>query len=368
MIKKGHIKNKMLVAIMALYMLIMFSACIFKPSDEYSDSERRKLQQFPEISSETLLSGEFMVDFENYTLDQFPLRETFRRIKSFTALYGFMHRDNNGIYISDGYASAMEYPLNEESLEHAVSRFRKVYDMYISGNDISAYYTVIPDKNYFMAEQSGHLSIDYDKFYNKINDDIDFMEYIDIRPLLDLEDYYRTDTHWRQEKIVDVAEFIGQKMGISLKGEYQKYALNKPFYGVYYGQAALPMNPETVYYLVSDDMEACRVFDFQNNKEIKVYDMEKAYGKDPYEIFLSGSLSLITIENPNADNDKELIIFRDSFGSSLAPLLIDGYSKITLVDIRYISSELLGRFIEFKNQDVLFIYSTLVLNNSETIK
>lgn len=368
MIKKGHFKNKMLVGVMSVYMLIMFSACILKPSDEYSDSERRKLQQFPEVSSESLLNGEFMTDFESYTLDQFPLREMFRRIKSYTALYGFMHQDNNGIYISDGYASAMEYPLNEKSLEHAVRRFRKVYDMYISGKDISAYYAVIPDKNYFMAEQSGHLSFDYEEFYNKINDDIDFMEYIDIRPLLDLEDYYRTDTHWRQEKIVDVAEFIGQKMGVSLNGTYQKYELDNPFYGVYYGQAALPMNPETIYYLMSDDMESCNVFDFQNNREIEVYDLEKAYGKDSYEIYLSGPLSLITIENPNADNDKELIMFRDSFGSSLAPLLIDGYSKITLVDIRYISSEMLGRFIEFDNQDVLFVYSTLVLNNSETIK
>ena len=219
-----------------------------------------------------------------------------------------------------------------------------------------------------MAEQSGHLSFDYEEFYNKINDDIEFMQYIDIRPLLDLEDYYRTDTHWRQEKIVDVAEFIGQKMGVSLNGTYQKYELDNPFYGVYYGQAALPMNPETIYYLMSDDMESCNVFDFQNNREIEVYDLEKAYGKDSYEIYLSGPLSLITIENPNADNDKELIMFRDSFGSSLAPLLIDGYSKITLVDIRYISSEMLGRFIEFDNQDVLFVYSTLVLNNSETIK
>ena len=38
---------------------------------------------------------------------------------------------------------------------------------------------------------------------------------------------------------------------------------------------------------------------------MSVYDMQKAYGKDPYEMFLSGSLSLITIENPHAQTDKE---------------------------------------------------------------
>ena len=96
--------------------------------------------------------------------------------------------------------------------------------------------------------------------------------------------------------------------------------------------------------------------------------MDKAYGKDPYEMFLSGSLSLITIENPNATTDKELVIFRDSFGSSIAPLLVEGYAKVTLVDIRYVASDLVGRFVDFENQDVLFLYSTLVLNNSVTLK
>ena len=96
--------------------------------------------------------------------------------------------------------------------------------------------------------------------------------------------------------------------------------------------------------------------------------MEKAAGKDPYEMFLSGSVSLLTIENQSAKTDKELVIFRDSFASSLAPLLIDGYAKITLVDIRYLPPERLGNWLSFEDQDVLFLYSASVLNNSETIK
>ena len=62
--------------------------------------------------------------------------------------------------------------------------------------------------------------------------------------------------------------------------------------------------------------------------------------------------------------DKELLLFRDSFGSSLAPLLVENYKKITLIDIRYMSSKLLGEFIEFGDQDVLFLYSTVVLNQN----
>ena len=83
--------------------------------------------------------------------------------------------------------------------------------------------------------------------------------------------------------------------------------------------------------------------------------------------FFPVPVPLITIENPNYKSDRELIIFRDSFGSSIAPLLAGGYAKITLVDIRYLRADLLDRFIEFKNQDVLFLYSTSVLNHSETL-
>ena len=85
-------------------------------------------------------------------------------------------------------------------------------------------------------------------------------------------------------------------------------------------------------------------------------------------MFLSGPISLVTIENPGARTDKKLVIFRDSFGSSIAPLLTGGYAEITLADIRYIHPDLLEQFVDFEGCDVLFLYSTLVLNHSETIK
>ena len=96
--------------------------------------------------------------------------------------------------------------------------------------------------------------------------------------------------------------------------------------------------------------------------------MDKLTSRDLYDVFLSGSRSLLTIENPHAATDRELILFRDSFGSALAPLLVQGYAKVTLVDIRYIQIDVLDRFLEFGGQDVLLLYSTSVLNNSQTIK
>lgn len=62
------------------------------------------------------------------------------------------------------------------------------------------------------------------------------------------------------------------------------------------------------------------------------------------------------------------MVFRDSFGSSLVPLLVQDYAKVTLVDIRYVASDFVGQFVDFHGQDVLFLYSTLVLNSSSTLK
>ena len=110
------------------------------------------------------------------------------------------------------------------------------------------------------------------------------------------------------------------------------------------------------------------MYHFESDSYKSVYDLSKGEGKDLYEVFLSGSVSLLTIEDPHAQTDRELIVFRDSFGSSLAPLLVQGYKSVTLVDIRYISSAMLDRFLDFHGQDVLFLYSTLVLNNSQQLR
>jgi hypothetical protein len=100
-----------------------------------------------------------------------------------------------------------------------------------------------------------------------------------------------------------------------------------------------------------------------------VYVPEKLEGIDPYDVFLSGAKSLLKITNEHADNDRELILFRDSFGSSLAPLLLSEYSSIILVDLRYMATSILGDYIDFsKEQDVLFLYNTQLLNSGYLLK
>lgn len=334
-----------------------------KPADDFSATERRELNQFPELSFETLLNGKFMSEFEKYTLDQFPLRDTFRSIKAFTHFYVFGQSDNNDVYTVDGYVSKLDYPLSENAMDKAVRKFTSIYNTYIKGTDAKVYTAWIPDKNYFLAEENGYLAYDYNEQSSYLNKALPFAKNIEIESLLSLEDYYYTDTHWRQDKIQSVAQHLAGSMGVNLEAEYESVTLDTPFYGVYYGQLALPVEPDHITYMNHPSFEDCVIINHETGKEIPMYNMELVVGRDSYEMYLSGSISVITIENPNATTDKELVIFRDSFGSSITPYFVEGYSKITMVDARYINEMMIGKFVEFKNQDVLFLYSTGVLNN-----
>lgn len=340
----------------------------FSPAKVTSDAERRPLAQMPELYSDAILNGSFMTDFEDYTLDQFPLRDRFRTIKSLFHYYVLGQKDNNGIYIAEGYAAQQEYPLNEASVAHALERFQYLSEKYLTDSDV--YMAVVPDKGYYLAEDSGHLAMDYEKMLALFREGMPWAAHIDLTGSLTIEDYYRTDTHWRQEKLIPAAGKICQSLGVTAPAvsDYVVTALERPFYGVYYGQAALPMEPETMYLMESPLLKNCSVYDYETGKTLSIYDETKLESKDLYDVYLSGSKSLLTIENPGAATEKELIVFRDSFGSSMIPLLIQDYAKVTVVDIRYIQIDILERFIEFDGQDVLFLYSTLVLNNSTTIK
>ena len=360
-----NIKNKITVFSMAALLLILSLFCFFGKKDDYSESERRVLAKFPEVSFESVTTGEFAGDFEKYATDAFPMRDTFRSLKAYTRLYVFLQSDNNGVYVKDGYLSKLEYPQNEEMQTYAADLFQKIYNSYLSENDV--YFSMIPDKNMFLTE----LSMDYEKLEGDMAEKIPYAKNIEIKDILTEENYYFTDTHWKQESIVDVANRISTEMGAEISGEYKKIKLDEPFFGVYSGQSALKVKPDSLTYLTNETIDGYKVKIFDGTKETvldSAYDMSKITSKDPYEMFLSGNQPLVTIENPNAENEKRLVIFRDSFGSSIAPILAEGYSETVLVDLRYLNSDFLPMLVDFEGADVLFLYSSLILNSSMSMK
>lgn len=365
-------KNKIisLAAAAACGIFISFFSVLglVTPDGGISRTERRKLADPPDLSVKNIVSGKFMSDFETYALDNFPFREQFRKLKAVTSYFVMMKKDNNGICLTDGYASKLDCTLNEKSVRHACDRFSYINSRYLSGNAGKVWFSVIPDKNYYLSRTHDIPVPDYGRMISMMKDDLDFAEYIDITGTLDTDCFYKTDTHWKQEKITGTAKVIAERTGVTLAGEYTPRDTGIDFYGVYYGQAALPMSPDRIVLLENDAQNEYIVYDYEKNRDISIYNTEALSGMDPYEVYLYGPRSLITIENPKSESDRELVIFRDSFAGSLVPLLAEGYRKITLADIRYMHPDVVGRFVDFKDKDVVFLYSTLVLNNSETIK
>lgn len=362
--KLKTIKYILTVAVFAVIIFGLAVAQVLLPDTQTSASERRKLAQAPEITAGAVFDREFSDDLETYLLDQFPLRETFRQVNALFRFYGLWQSDSNGLWIRDGMVFKTETRTDETQIKYGASLYNSVIEMYLQ--DLNVYYTVIPDKSFF-AQDSGRPHLDYDRLMALMRENVRGAEYIDILDTLSVDQYYRTDTHWLQQDLFDTVQVLGDAMGV---GEYltpeTAYTAHElyPFYGVYLGQAALPIKPDTLTYMTSPDTDSAVVSGPEYPGDA-VYTLDKFEGMDGYDVFLGGSQAIIEIECPEARTDRELYIFRDSFGSSLAPLFTGAYAKITVIDLRYVTSQFLANYVEFvPGSDVLFANSTLVLNTA----
>lgn len=354
---------------MKKYISLMLTGAIFllggvamlTGQTETSESERRKLAQWSSVNLDNYEDAA-----EDAAMDQFPFRDAFRQAKAIAEFALFQKGDNNDFYYTQGSIGKIEYPLNETSITNAANKFNQIVDTYLSGTNCKIYFGIVPDKSYYLAESNGYLSMDYDRLYTMLEEKLD-MTHIDLQPLLSADSYYRTDPHWKQETLLPVAQEILSTMGAQGNSVYTEHTV-EDFKGVYYSQLGLPLSAEPLTYLTSDVLDACTVYNAETGETLGIYDLEALDSRDPYELYLHGSAAFLTITNPNAATDRELVIFRDSFGSSLAPLLVDSYATITLIDTRYVMPQILKQFITFQDQDVLFLYSTLVLNSSSSLK
>lgn len=364
-----NLKNIAVIICFVSVLAGMTAANIIKADADLSYSERRKLAVLPQYSFQKLISGDLFEEFEKYSLDQFVLRDGFRSLKAVGTYYLFRKADNNDIYVVDGHISKILYPMNEKSVANMAKKLNDIYERYLKGMNV--YYSVIPDKNYFLAAEYGYPQIDYGRMIGILGRQITDMDYIDLFDSLSIDDYYKTDIHWSQDRIIDAANKLLDRMGTGVRISKSQFSEKEiyPFYGSYAGQYALGAAPDKLVYLTNEMLEKAVVYDHEKRTQTSVYVPDRFTGMDPYDVFLSGAKALLEITNPENPDGRELILFRDSFGSSIAPLLLAGYSKITLVDLRYISSEILGKYIDFsENQDVLFLYNTMIINNSYMLK
>jgi len=395
-------RNYIVSGVFLLFIFTFGILFILTPSQEFSYSERRRFSQFPEFTTQRLFDGRFFRDFEAYATDQFPMRETFRGIKVNYAIHVSRISDYNGFFAVGDHIFRMNYPTDIPSVERTVVNLNRMYADYFSG--MNTFFAMVPDRNFFIQENR-HLTIDYALIEQMMHDGLhENINRISIKQDLSLDDFYRTDTHWSQDRIVHIASGLVIEMTTPpvLRGsisaglprilpadenilEHFGFTKNifNPFYGVFFGQSAMGITipPDDLIYLTSEITENAvvsginistgeiirgMVFDQTRNEFVpgEVYPLDRLGSMDSYDVFIYGAFPLIILENPEPVTGRELILVRDSFGSAIAPLFLYAYDKIYVVDTRYLGSRGLERYIDFNTQDVLFLLSTMSINNS----
>lgn len=359
---KSNLKEKMIVIAFLFIMSSVFVINVVVKDTEMLVEERRKLTKFSDIKFQDALNSNLSDKFEKYATDQFVGRNFFRKLKYVFSDNIYMQKDNDGIFVVNHSIYKMDYKLNENNVRRSAEKIKNICSEYLNDTN-QIYYSIIPEKNYYLCDE--HLRLDYSKLRNIMQEELRELKYIEISDYLELESYYRTDLHWRQEEIGAVVRELINKMNGEYKIVNYDFVRIGDLYGAYYGQALNKVNPDELVYLTNDTIGNSEVYNYENNKITPVYDVEK-YSKsiDKYDLFLSGATPLLKVTNHSSMSDKELIIFRDSFGSSIAPLMLDYYKSIILVDLRYVSSKILTKYIDFENKDVLFLYNSTILNSN----
>ncbi len=400
---KNKVRNIVTTVVFVSFIAVFVVMCAIHAANPttYSPLEKRPMAQFPSDATwEELMdfdriytdyvpenpNGTPINRFEAFTKDQFPLREFFRYIKAHFAMDILGVKENNGYVVENGSIGQLVTDFNEDNLNHSIGRLEQLYNSFLKNSTGNKYVCIVPDKSYYFGTEYGYPTADYEALFDRIEAALPGMEYIDITGTLTLDDYYKTDWHWDQKNLEEVLKQIGDKMGFSgdLSFEYTENAYDN-YHGGYWDMSGLyPNSNEKLTYLTNPVLDGCTVLDVAESAmpgkgEVITGLYNHELYKDPshatkYDLFLSagngGWRGVQIIENPNATNDKQLIVFRDSFGSSLIPLMAEGYARIAVVDIRSMHySQSIGPLMmygfDFNNSDTLFLYSTTTLNANE---
>lgn len=364
-------KLKYLPTFLFLAFIFVLSALfIVLPKSEYSSSEKRYLEKFPETNFETIVNGKFESGFESYLADHFPFRNAWVGINAYYN-YSIGNNGNDGVYIcKDNYL--INEPVSEdnriENNAQAIADFSKNVDVPVT-------VTIAPSTGYVMDDvlPAVHDSYNDDKMFETIMSQLNkensgAISFVDLRDTFKKETekgtqlYYRTDHHWTTEGAYTAYKELCKSLNIKAtpknKFDIENY---KGFYGTTYSTSGFWLTP-------ADDIQ---VWKNKNNSEKNITvtitegDESKTYHNlyflnhlkedDKYPVFLDGNHAVVNIENKNVKEGKVLIV-KDSFCHSMAPFLADNFNTVTMVDMRYYKNSISDMVKEGNYDQVLFVY------------
>ncbi len=352
--------------------LLLVAASIIQPDRKISDEENRVLTTFPKPSIENIKNKEYMTALEDYSSDQFILRDLWIRLKvRCDLLVG--KREFNGVYLGKKkYLMQIPVGMDEkntkENLE-AMNQFRQ------KNSNLRMNALIVPNAAYIMK--------DYLPLGAPVRDQGEDMNYIKkqlsggigliditetLRKHVDEGIYYKTDHHWTSRGAAYGFNAAAKQLEIEgLVSDYKIHTVATDFSGTLASRSGYHKVKDTVEVYQPENVEYQYLVSDSDNEEKRptIYDRKALEGKDKYQVFFGGNHAMVDIVTTN-DNQRRLLVFKDSYANSFVPFLIPYYNEIIMIDARYYY-ENVNMLIENKGiTDVLFLYNmdTFLNDNS----
>lgn len=366
--KKRSIYNNIMAIIFSIAIFGITIINIVSKDRTFSDMENRSLAQRPRFDIDNLVEGRYTKKYEKYVNDQFIDRTRFINIKaSIDNLLG--RSDNNGVYRGkDNYlfeSFDIPYKEAEEKNVDAINKFADKYE------DVNFSFLLAPISTTVLKDKLPDDApiIDEKKyvkeFSDKLNDRVNFLYLYDtMKAHKDEYIYYRTDHHWTTLGAYYGYEAYMKSVDVEPKtlDNYNKELVTNEFYGTLFSKGLFKVKkPDyiNIYTPKDNNDEVIITYVEEQQKTASFYSSDYLKKRDKYGMFLSGNHPLVEIET-SSEEDKTLLIIKDSYANCLVPFLTSHYKKIILVDPRYYYEDIDELMKNDGVTDVLYLY------NSET--
>lgn len=337
--KKAITAIRSFLALFIVLYLLSLSG-ILLPDRTYSESENRYLSSLPSVSLKSLLSGSFMEKYGTYVSDQFPGRDLWISIRSFSEAI-LMKTENNGVvYGKNGYLFQKFLSYDTNALEDnlaAIDSFAAASSSCVYVMIVPSSYTVLEGKlpdGLSMADQASLLERGSE---GRLGNLLSHCHVIDVLSVLrrhsDEYIYYRTDHHWTTDGAWYAYNLFCASSGLDAFVPDEKAAHEAGgFLGTsYYRCKKAGQETDTIKYY---DFDAFLYAD--ESEHDTLYDYTKLNSRDKYAMFLYGNGSERRItSSPGTGKRQSILVIKDSFADCLVPFLTANYENVTCIDPRY---------------------------------
>lgn len=349
-------RSKFILAFFGFLLFLAFCT-ILLPSREFSENENRTLTQAPAFSIANVLSGEFQSSLSDYLSDQILLREWW--FKASTALQKCMGaKEINQVYLGKDHYYFQKFTDDSYSANRMRSIF-SVMEEFSNLTGLSTSVMLVPTSGTILTDKLPNHApyYDADKIFDTAKD-IFSGQILDLRDaFLQQKDseqlYYRTDHHWTSQ-----GAYLAYQQFCTSNGTVpQSFTLQEVsdcFYGTLYSKLLDSSARADSVYAPADLEEVVITYD-DGTQAVSPFKEENLSVKDKYTYFFGGNYGMISIRT-DADNDRKLLIIKDSFANSFVPFLFKDYAEIVMVDLRYFEGNLDDVLQEYEFTQLLFLY------------